>query len=93
MKTDDHLERAETIELRLGAPTAAVLGSETQHVVRIVDLGGPLTIGARTIPEIEIKRALIYGPGRVAIRLEPRGTSGRGCRSICSVAQASNGLL
>ena len=31
------------------------------------DLGGPLQVGDVTIPEIEIKRYLIYGPGRAAL--------------------------
>jgi hypothetical protein len=31
------------------------------------DLGGPLTVGEVTIPELEIKRYLIYGPGRAAL--------------------------
>lgn len=31
------------------------------------DLGGPLKVGEVTIPEIEIKRYLVYGPGRAAL--------------------------
>ncbi|MCA8980225.1 MAG: peptidyl-prolyl cis-trans isomerase [Planctomycetes bacterium] len=31
------------------------------------DLGGPLVVGEVTIPELEIKRYLIYGPGRAAL--------------------------
>lgn len=31
------------------------------------DLGGPLKVGEVTIPEIEIKRYLVYGPGRPAL--------------------------
>lgn len=31
------------------------------------NLGGPLTVGEVTIPELEIKRYLIYGPGRAAL--------------------------
>lgn len=31
------------------------------------DLGGPLKVGEVSIPELEIKRYLIYGPGRAAL--------------------------